>query len=170
MKHFFAQLTFVLSFIFSVLAAATPHTLERRAAIAPNVNANAVVLNPGGGGTYPRLANLQDGSILAGFTAFSGSTHILTITRSTDGGKSFQAWGQVASATNDLDNIHLVQLPNGKIVATFRNNDKNGSTYTFYRITACVSSDNGKTWAFLSQVDQRTASGVNGLWVSTSCA
>lgn len=170
MKYLLAQLAFVLSLVFSVWAAATPQTIQRRATVVPHVNGNAVNLNPSGGGTYPRLTNLQDGSILAGFTAFNGATHILTITRSTDGGRSFQAWGTVASGTNDVDNIHIVQLPDGKIVATFRNNDKNGNTYTFYRITASVSSDNGRSWSFLSQVDQRGANGVNGLWVSSVCA
>ncbi|KXN84070.1 hypothetical protein AN958_00485 [Leucoagaricus sp. SymC.cos] len=156
----FSLLTTILSVTSTVLSAA----LSRRAAINPNVDGNAIQVNPGRGGTYPRLTTLQDGSILAVVTAFSGDTHILTITRSTDGGNSFQFWGTVTQATNDLDNGHLVQLPNGDIICTFRNNDKNGSTYTFYRITACISHDNGRTWSFLSQVDQRAANGVNGLW------
>jgi len=88
----------------------------------------------------------------------------LTVTRSTDGGRTFSAWGVVSTGTGDLDNLFLRQLANGNILATFRNHDKSGSTYTIYRITSGISHDNGKTWAFLSQVDQRTASGVNGLW------
>ncbi|KAF5350117.1 hypothetical protein D9756_009219 [Leucocoprinus leucothites] len=151
--------------LLSVTATVLGATLSRRAAITPNVNGNAIQVNPGQGGTYPRLTTLHDGSILAVVTAFSGANHILTVTRSTDGGNSFQAWGTVATATNDLDNGNLVQLPNGDIVCTFRNNDRNANgVYTFYRITACVSHDNGRTWSFLSQVDQRTANGVNGLW------
>ncbi|KXN91788.1 hypothetical protein AN958_12063, partial [Leucoagaricus sp. SymC.cos] len=91
----------------------------------------------------------------------------LTITRSTDGGNSFQFWGTVTQSNNrDLDNGHLVQLSNGDIVCTFRNHDGHSpSTDTFYRITASISHDNGQTWSFLSQIDQRAKNGVNGLWV-----
>jgi hypothetical protein len=40
-------------------------TLERRAAINPVVDGNAIQVNPGQGGTYPRTTVLKDGSILA---------------------------------------------------------------------------------------------------------
>ncbi|KAJ7708747.1 glycoside hydrolase family 93 protein, partial [Mycena rosella] len=144
------------------------------------VSSTDTFLTPGGGGTYPRLAQLADGSVLGSFIASSGGQSILTVTRSTDGGRTFTPSGIVATGTsniNDLDNLHLVQLPNGSILATFRNHDKTApKVYTFYRmriylgtlhITASISHDNGKTWAFInfiSQVDQRTLSGMNGLW------
>lgn len=143
---------------FSILATALVATvsanpLVKRAAVNPSVNANAISLSPSGGGTYPRLTTLRDGSILAGFTAFSGTTHILTVTRSTDGGKTFSAWGTVASGTGDLDNIHLIQLPNGNIVATFRNHDKNSSgAYTFYRYGSKYLTDRWAGSSLLSAV------------------
>ncbi|KAJ6617583.1 Sialidase [Mycena sp. CBHHK59/15] len=159
------KLLFFLS-VFNLASGSVPH--RRANNLTPTVSPNDTIINPAGGGTYPRLTHLTDGSVLAGFTAFSGTngtTPTLTITRSTDGARTFSAWGTVASTTNDLDNIDLVQLANGDVVATFRNNDRIGSvgnyTYTYYRITACVSHDNGKTWAFLSQVDERAASAVN---------
>jgi hypothetical protein len=152
--------------LLAIISSTLANPLDRRAAIQPSVNPTSIALSPTGGGTYPRLANVN-GAILAAYTAFSGSTRTLTITRSTDGGKTFSAWGSVASGTGDLDNPNLVQLPNGNIVCTFRNHDLNSSGgYTYYRITACISKDGGMTWTFLSQVDQRSAAGVNGLWVS----
>lgn len=141
-------------------------SLFKRGGLIPSVNSNAIPLSPVGGGTYPRLTTLSDGSIISAFTYFQGSNHILTVTKSTDGGQTFNAWGVITNQTNDCDNPNIIELPNGNIVATFRNNDLNSAgQYTFYRITACVSTDGGQSWSFLSQVNQRAASGVNGLWV-----
>ncbi|KAJ7173618.1 glycoside hydrolase family 93 protein [Mycena filopes] len=138
---------------------------SRANGLAPTVNSATYLPNPSGGGTYPRLTHLADGSVLGSTTTFSGATHILTVTRSTDGARTFSTWGTVSTGTGDLDNLFLKQLANGDILATFRNHDKNSAgAYTIYRITASISHDNGKTWTFLSQVDTRTASGVNGLW------
>lgn len=93
----------------------------------PSVSGNVVPLSPSGGGTYPRLLTLHDGSILAAFTAFSGTTKTLTVTRSTNGGSSFSAWGVIASGTGDLDNTVLTQLSSGTVLAAFRNHDLNSS-------------------------------------------
>ena len=71
------------------------------------------------------------------------------------------------AADRDLDNAFLLQLPNGHIIAAFRNHDEAGGKPTFYRITVCVSTDGGQSWSFLSQVNQRAATATNnGLWVS----
>ncbi|KAJ7132217.1 glycoside hydrolase family 93 protein [Mycena epipterygia] len=157
-----------LFFLLSTLNLAFASILPRANNLVPTVSSTDYLPSPAGGGTYPRLAHLADGSVLAGFTATSGTTHILTVTRSTDGARTWSSWGIVATGstvTADVDNLDLIQLANGAIIATFRNHDKTSAgVYTFYRITACVSHDNGVTWTFLSQVDQRTASGVNGLW------
>ncbi|KAJ7657095.1 glycoside hydrolase family 93 protein [Mycena olivaceomarginata] len=159
---FFAPLSVLLLHSFTLLAA---HPLSPRANnLVPTVNPTAY-LPDGGAGTYPRLAHLADGSVLGTVTTSSQGTAVLTVTRSTDGARTFSAWGTIASSTGDLDNTYVQQLANGDIVATFRNHDKNAAgAYTFYRISASISHDNGKTWSFLSQVDQRAASGVNGLW------
>ncbi|KAJ7156842.1 neuraminidase, partial [Mycena crocata] len=133
--------------------------------LAPTVNSATILPHAGGGGTYPRLTNLADGSVLSATTTSSGATHLLTVSRSTDGARTFSAWGTVATGTGDLDNLYVKQLPNNDIVATYRNHDKNAAgDYTFFRITASISHDNGRTWAFLSQVDERTRNGINGLW------
>ncbi|KAF8316545.1 hypothetical protein DL93DRAFT_2056274 [Clavulina sp. PMI_390] len=145
----------------AALVASTP--LEPRSALTPTI-ASSVALNPAGGGTYPRLATVN-GYLLSAFTYFSGSTHILTVTKSTDNGNTWTSFGTIAEGTGDLDNTFLIELANGDVVATFRNHDLNSSgDYTYYRITACISTDGGETWTYLSQVDERAASGVNGLW------
>ena len=145
--------------------------LDRRAAIKPSVDPTAIPLSPAGGGAYPRLLNVQ-GAILAAYKVLANGVSTLLISRSTDGGKSFSAWGTVTSGTGDIDNPDLIQLPsNGHIICTFRNHDKNSSSgnYVFYRITAAISTDGGQNWSFLSQVDQRPAATMdpndNGLWV-----
>jgi hypothetical protein len=143
-------------------------TLNFRAAIRPSVDPTAIPLSPTGGGTYPRLLNVQ-GTILAAYKVLADGVSTLLISRSTDGGESFSAWGTVTSGTGDIDNPDLIQLPsNGHIICTYRNHDKNSSgDNVFYRITATISRDGGRNWSFLSQVDQRPAtnSNENGLWV-----
>lgn len=81
---------------------------------------------------------------------------------------SWQAQGSVASGpTNatDIDNPYVIQLPSGNILCAFRNHSKNVTTgaYTYYRITVCVSSDQGKTWTYLS-TPSSDSNPVNGNW------
>ena len=71
-----------------ILSRSSANTLDRLAALQPIVDPAIIPLPPTGGGSYPRLANAQ-GAILAAYTAFDGDAHILTISRSTDGGKFF---------------------------------------------------------------------------------
>lgn len=127
--RFFLLLSSVSALFASTVSAAV---LERRSPLKPTVH-SSVAISPAGGGTYPRLA-IVNGNILSVFTAFSGSTRTLTVTRSTDGGSTWSALGTIAQGTGDLDNPFLLQLPNGHIVATFRNHDLNSAgAYTYYR-------------------------------------
>ncbi|ORY58912.1 Sialidase, partial [Pseudomassariella vexata] len=117
-------------------------------------------------GTYPRLALLSDNSILVGYTQISGNQRTISVIRSTDNGGSFSPWGTIATNTNggDLDNVYLLEVSKGNILAVFRNHDKNASgAYTHYRITVCQSTDGGKTWAFISQAVESSIQG-QGLW------
>ncbi|KAJ6460597.1 glycoside hydrolase family 93 protein [Mycena sanguinolenta] len=143
-----------LSFV-TVVRSHTPDVaLSLRAnGLVPTVDPT-VYLVDGGAGTYPRLASLADGSVLGTVTTSSGGVKTLTVTRSTDGARTFTAWGTIAMSTGDLDNAFLKQLANGDIVATFRNHDMSDSTYPFYRV------HNGMHLA-----RQRAATTIkNGLW------
>ncbi|KAK5627656.1 hypothetical protein RRF57_003371 [Xylaria bambusicola] len=118
-------------------------------------------------GVYIRVTALRDGSLLAGYAATDGTQHILRTARSTDGGRSWCRLGEVYRVdkdTHDLDNAFPLQLPSGRLLYAFRNHDRPNSQYTYYRITVCYSDDGGKSFRYLSTVDQRAASGVNGLW------
>ncbi|KAI0904661.1 glycoside hydrolase family 93 protein [Ustulina deusta] len=118
-------------------------------------------------GVYIRATSLNDGSLISGYAATVGTQHVLRTARSTDGGQSWRYRGEVyrADKTNyDLDNAFPLQLPSGRILYAYRNHDRPNSQYTHYRITISYSDDGGITFKYLSTVDQRAASGVNGLW------
>lgn len=83
-------------------------------------------------GTYPRTT-LVNGNILAITTTASNGIKTLVISRSTDSGSSWAQIGSVASSGGDLDNGNLLELPNGNVLATFRNHDLLNGTYTYYR-------------------------------------
>ncbi|KAJ8114100.1 hypothetical protein OPT61_g3934 [Boeremia exigua] len=134
-------------------------------AVSPSKVGDAVVF--GRGGTYPRATKLANGSIVGAYTSIQGdNTTILTV-RSTDNGVSWQLLGSVDTgpkATKDVDNPYVHELPDGKLLCTFRNHDRaSPSTYSFYRITICVSEDGGATWKYLSTPASDPA-GPTGNW------
>lgn len=116
-------------------------------------------------GTYPRLARLADGSILAGFTRFNGPERILCVSKSTDNGKTFHDLAEVTRGKGDVDNLFLLEVPSrdGKeppcVLAAFRNHDEGGA---HYRITVCHSLDGAKTWNFTSQAAEKAP--PFGIW------
>ncbi|KAL8802901.1 MAG: hypothetical protein Q9182_003517 [Xanthomendoza sp. 2 TL-2023] len=110
-----------------------------------------------GAGTYPRATRLRDNSILAVYTSFQSGSNVLLTVRSTNNGASWSPAGEItrgASASNDIDNAFLIQLPNSnRILCAFRNHSKDPNTraYTYFRITITYSDDGGVTWKYLSQ-------------------
>ena len=122
-----------------------------------------------GGGIYMRAAHLQDGSIIAAYAWGGGADHQLRVVKTTNEGASWSVIGTIASGDSnlhDIDNVNLIQLPNGRILAAFRNHDRQSSSgpYTWYRITVCYSDDGGATWHFLSQALEHAAGNNNGIW------
>ncbi|PIL26012.1 hypothetical protein GSI_11766 [Ganoderma sinense ZZ0214-1] len=114
----------------------------------------------------PRVTALTNWSVLASYTAISGSTKTLTVVCSTDGGSTFSAWGSIACGTGNFNHTFLQQLPKGHVVMAFRKHDHaSDRSPTYYHITACMSTEGRKTWAFLSQVTECAATARNNrLW------
>ena len=167
------SLTVVLSLVlFSCICWSAPFDapINKRGALVPKLAGSPVTL---GSGTYPRANSLSGpslppGSIIGAYTAFQNGNNILEIVMSTDGGRSWQAVGEVTrgpSNANDIDNPYVLQLPSGRVLCTFRNHSKNPSTgaYTYFRITVAYSDDLGKTWNYLS-TPASDPGPVNGNW------
>ncbi|KAI1171095.1 glycoside hydrolase family 93 protein [Nemania sp. FL0916] len=149
------------------LASGAPASLSRRLPGRVVSAGNPVVIDSAG--VYIRVCSLNDGSLLAGYAAPDGSQHVLRAARSTDGGQSWQFRGEVTRAdesTHDLDNAFPLQLSSGRILYAYRNHDRSGSEYTYYRITISYSDDGGATFKYLSTVVERAAAaaGFNGVW------
>jgi hypothetical protein len=125
------------------------------------------VLDPRGG-TYPRMTRLADGSLLVSSERVQDGQAIIQVSKSTDDGKTFTAWGEVTrtpTTSKDLGNGYLIEVPGSPtptVLCAFRNHD----TGDFYRITLTKSTDGGKTWSFLTQVAQQRVdpNRKNGLW------
>lgn len=126
------------------------------------VNDDERILSSQGRGTYPRLAQLSDGSILSSFTRREENQRVLQIAKSTDGGRSFTDFAEVVRGVGDVDNMYLLEASPLIVLAAFRNHDIGSSGPTHFRITVYGSSDNGKSWGFLSHAAEKDA--PFGLW------
>ncbi|KAI4869794.1 glycoside hydrolase family 93 protein [Hypoxylon rubiginosum] len=131
-------------------------------------------------GGYPRLAKLADGTILSVQTLpkVNGTTSIMQVSKSTDGGKSFSLFSEVIRAQNkDLDNGFLIELPPSQstrvekhgapvLIAAYRNHDLDSSgNPTYFRIAASRSEDGGRTWKEASHVFEISAEKSQGMGV-----
>lgn len=131
----------------------------------PSKVGNAVIF--GDGGTYPRATKLADGALFGAYTNTQGDNTTIVTVRSTDNGVTWERQGAVdtgAKATKDVDNPYVHTLPGGKLLCAFRNHDRASSTtYSYYRITICVSEDGGASWTYLSTPASDPA-GPTGNW------
>ncbi|KAI0140207.1 glycoside hydrolase family 93 protein [Xylariaceae sp. FL1272] len=126
-----------------------------------------VVIDPNG--VYIRGSLTSDGGLIAGYTAHENNQAILRLVRSTNGGSSWQFVSEVYRGdvgTHDIDNPMVLQIPSGRILYAYRNHDRSDGAYTYYRISISYSDDGGKTFNYLSQVEQRSPipNTPSGLW------
>lgn len=139
--------------------------LTARSAGIVHRDGNPVVIDSSG--VYARATRMNDGRILAAWASYPNGNTVLRSASSSDSGATWDPLGSVltvSQAARDSDNAFALQLPSGRILYAYRNHDRLNGTYTFYRITISYSEDSGKTWQFLSQVDERPADGFNGFW------
>lgn len=109
------------------------------------------------GSQYARLLKLQNGTWLAGYTIAPNKGYEkqtngglqLQISRSQDDGKHWAVLSSLQDEGRDLDNAQLIQLKDGSILLACRSVRWQES----YRLKVYKSSDNGKTWVYLSAID-----------------
>lgn len=127
------------------------------------------VIDPNG--EYMRVSFMNDGSMIGGYTAHENGQSILRVVQSTDGASSWHFLGEVFrgdEATHDIDNAMPLQLPSGRIIYAYRNHDRTGSDwhYTWFRISISYSDDGGKSFKYLSTVEEHAPvpNTASGLW------
>lgn len=120
------------------------------------------VYKPYGGGVwYPRMYQLNNGTILCGFdTNEDGNRAVVKIVSSEDGGLT---WSKEAiQGTNypeyDCANANFIELDNGDIWLAYRANVMEGEEY-YSSIRINVSKDSGKTWEPHSVVAEEKGEG-----------
>ncbi|KAI6083962.1 Sialidase [Hypoxylon rubiginosum] len=125
-------------------------------------------------GEYPRLAKLSDGTILSVqiLPKINGTTSIVQVSKSTDGGQSFNFLSEITRAQHtDLNNGFLIEVPpseNGApvLLAAYRNHDLDSSGKpTYFRITVSRSEDGGNSWNEASHVVEQSAEESHGMGV-----
>ena len=68
------------------------------------------------------------GSLIATYTTFSDGNNLIACDRSTDGGASWTFQGTAPiwpSASSDLDDLYVLQLPSGRLPVAFRDTTRN---------------------------------------------
>lgn len=114
------------------------------------------------GGAYPRMYQLQDGTLLCGFDASLGGPNArIAVIRSEDAGKTWSA-PIVGAALEGYDcaNANFIQLENGDILLAYR--AIKGGENIDAKILCSVSHDNGRSWKFHSTVVEEY--GAGGVW------
>lgn len=146
-----------------------PQSPEKRSPGRVIPSGDPVVIDPNG--EYIRASFMNDGSIIAGYTAHENGQSILRAVHTTDGAASWQYLGEVFRGdigTHDIDNAMPLQLPGGRILYAYRNHDREGDDlhYTYFRISISYSDDGGASFKYLSTVAEKVpvAGVASGLW------
>ncbi len=109
------------------------------------------------GSQYARLLKIKNGNWLAGYTIarrkgyqqdITGGLE-LQISQSPDNGKHWTVLSSISDNGRDLDNAQLIQLKDGSVLLACRSVRWQES----YRLPVYKSSDNGKSWQYLSTID-----------------
>jgi len=120
---------------------------------------------PGGSPRFVNYKNATGNMVVVGYEAVAGSLKEIVTELSHDG----IHWGpplvvvQDTSATTDLANPNLYQLPNGRLLCSFRHHTIQPNKPTIYRIEVCYT-DNMDHWTFLGTVDAYSTSAKTGIW------
>ena len=119
---------------------------------------------------------LSSGEILATRTEWRGREPAVVCSRTTDGGKQWRDLSVIAkgSAGQDLGDGHLVQLPDGAVLFSYRHNQTrtNETGLRRYSIRTAISHDAGRTWQPHSVVAEsvlepaKEPEALRGLWSS----
>ncbi len=110
--------------------------------------------------SYPRVAQLADGMLLATFAHSTPESREIGCVSSKDSGRTWGNYRKILDQNRpvDLDNAFPLQLPDGSILAAYRRH-----TPGTYRIEVQASIDDvdgGKHWALRGTI----ATGHDGLW------
>ena len=110
-----------------------------------------------GRASYPRVAQLADGTLLATFAHSTPESREIGCVSSGDGGTTWGSYHRILDQNRpvDLDNAFPLQLPDGSILAAYRRH-----TPGTYRIEVHASVDGGIHWAYRGTL----ATGHDGLW------
>jgi len=153
MKHY--HLSSIICLVIIVIARAlhaAPDETGNSRACEITVSPKIMTLSPSG--SYPRAAQLSDGSLLAAWDdATSHNTKIIRVSKSPDKGRSWIDSGIVAEYPDpaDLANAFPLVLDNGRILLACRRHD--GIPLKRFRIEIYCSDDGGSSWKFLSMVE-----------------
>ncbi|HEX7757180.1 MAG TPA: family 43 glycosylhydrolase [Niabella sp.] len=109
------------------------------------------------GAQYPRLLKLKNNKWLAAYTVLKNRGYKeeadggleLEISESGDNGKTWTPVGSIKDPGRDMDNAQMIQLPDGALLLAGRSVRWQES----YRLPVYKSTDNGKTWQYLSTID-----------------
>jgi len=102
---------------------------------------------------WGRMTRLNDGRWLGVSTLYPHPNSILQLELSVDGARTWTPLTTVAEPGRNLDNGEVIPLPNGDILLTGRSVVDGPGLPRSYHLPVYRSTDGGKTWVFLSQVD-----------------